>query len=520
MPRLGITAYDLLISCPGDVSKYVDVINKCVENFNKTLGVANNSQIATKHWSTDSYPQSGDKPQELLNKQFVRDCDAAVAIFWTRFGTPTDKYGSGTEEEIEEMLTSGKQVFMYFIEEPVNPSNIDMEQYKKVNEFREKYKERAIYATIQNDNELYRKFSNDLTMHFSPSMMGEPVIPEKKLKPVLKIYDDSFSEVTPIKHTCLSKSKLIFDKKQKIINKIESLDKELFKEQAIIKPKEDDKNIPLDYGIDVSKLMKINYEFFGEPIDVEIPEKWKEKINEFAQENFISINKQFWDIGNFKKRTSTMYGNKEIIFEGTNEEKQRYSNLEDLYWDIKDYNAYNALFSYIDSQNLVSLILTNEGNTYDEDIDVKLFVEKGSISRVGSFMIPEMNIIEDVLKMDLLKFIYIPTVSEAIDEYTGYPVQIPSLDFNPSSVLEKLSVKEKYPYNKSEYKNMLETLFCYKVYEKKDVEVVIFHVEYLKHNTSMAFPSVLVFENVPEVIEYEITSKHTSEIIKGKITLE
>ena len=34
----------------------------------------------------------------------MRDCDAAVAIFWTKFGTPTDKYGSGTEEEIEEML--------------------------------------------------------------------------------------------------------------------------------------------------------------------------------------------------------------------------------------------------------------------------------------------------------------------------------------------------------------------------------------------------------------------------------
>lgn len=35
---------------------------------------------------------------------------AAVAIFWTKFGTPTDKYGSGTEEEIEEMLSSNKQV--------------------------------------------------------------------------------------------------------------------------------------------------------------------------------------------------------------------------------------------------------------------------------------------------------------------------------------------------------------------------------------------------------------------------
>ena len=96
MPRVGITAYDLLISCPGDVNGFIDIIRECVDNFNRVYGNINNMEIATKHWSTDSYPQSGDKPQELLNKQFVRECDAAVAIFWTKFGTPTDKYGSGT----------------------------------------------------------------------------------------------------------------------------------------------------------------------------------------------------------------------------------------------------------------------------------------------------------------------------------------------------------------------------------------------------------------------------------------
>ena len=104
----------------------------------------NNIQVSIKHWSTDSFPESGDKPQELLNKQIVRECDAAVAIFWTRFGTATDNYGSGTEE-IEEMLSADKQVFMYFLEAPVIPSNIDIEQYEKVQEFKERYKDRGIF---------------------------------------------------------------------------------------------------------------------------------------------------------------------------------------------------------------------------------------------------------------------------------------------------------------------------------------------------------------------------------------
>ena len=114
MPRIGITAYDLLISCPSDVVDYLEILKESVESFNRTFGAINNIEVVTKHWSTDSYPETGDKPQELLNKQFVRECDAAVALFWTRFGTPTDKYGSGTEEEIEEMLSTGKQVFIYF----------------------------------------------------------------------------------------------------------------------------------------------------------------------------------------------------------------------------------------------------------------------------------------------------------------------------------------------------------------------------------------------------------------------
>lgn len=42
MPRTGITAYDLLISCPGDVLQYAEIVKECVESFNHTLGCINN----------------------------------------------------------------------------------------------------------------------------------------------------------------------------------------------------------------------------------------------------------------------------------------------------------------------------------------------------------------------------------------------------------------------------------------------------------------------------------------------
>ncbi|WP_209300592.1 hypothetical protein [Lentibacillus salicampi] len=161
-----VTQYELLISCPSDVSDELDIIKETVEDFNRMYGAANNASITTKHWSKDSYPQSGGKPQELLNNQFVRDCDAAVAVFWTRFGTPTDKYGSGTEEEIEELINSNKQVFLYFSDRQINPSSINNSQYEKVQTFRKKYGDKSIYATYSDLDQFKKIFLNHLSLHF------------------------------------------------------------------------------------------------------------------------------------------------------------------------------------------------------------------------------------------------------------------------------------------------------------------------------------------------------------------
>lgn len=113
-----VTLYNLLISCPGDVKNEISLIKSAIEEFNELYSGPLGITIQPRYQSKSSYAQSGGKPQVLLNEQFVKKCDAAIAIFWTRFGSPTDEYGSGTEEEIEIMLQTGKQVFMYFSDKP------------------------------------------------------------------------------------------------------------------------------------------------------------------------------------------------------------------------------------------------------------------------------------------------------------------------------------------------------------------------------------------------------------------
>ena len=81
----------------------------------------------------------------------------------------------------------------------------------------------------------------------------------------------------------------------------------------------------------------------------------------------------------------------------------------------------------------------------------------------------------------------------------------------------RTSVQDEYKKHKDQFENELERIFCYQHYVKEECDILTFHIGYLKHNTAIAFPSALVFRNVPDEIEYEISSKFVPNVIKGKI---
>lgn len=519
MPRKGITAYDLLISCPGDVSEYIDVIRECIENFNRYIGQLNNAEIVAKHWTTDSYPQSGDKPQELLNKQFVRDCDAAVAIFWTRFGTPTDKYGSGTEEEIEEMFAENKQVFMYFLDSPIEPSKIDHEQHQKVLAFRDKCKDKGIYSTISNKDDFKTLFSNHITMHFLPLISNTTPIINTSKSPNLEISCVSNGEIIDffgVNHTNLLESPLLNKKKREITNTINTLS------NSILPAREKSLEIDMPEVDTIQKLLTPNINTTT-ITEADFPSARRNTIIEFAQNNNIEISNDFWNVGNLSKSLSVLsplYGN-QPSYSGTDAEKERYESLEKLYWDIKEYNEYYSFFSKIDSMDLTELAISNKGTSFDEDIAVKLILPKNCLMTINELPIPEINIIEHLNELDFVGNIFKIEESSKVDSYSDYPVKqhIPS-DMIPMNPLFQPSASEEYKTNKLRHQYALEQVFCYKLFKTKDHDILTFHISYLKHNTTMTFPSVLLLKQIPEYVEYEITSKHIAEIIKGKIQFD
>ncbi len=165
------------------------MLEKEVLHFNNFFGRSNNIIVRTRHWSKDSYSEFGNPPQELLNKQIVDSSDLALGVFWTRFGTPTENYGSGTEEEIERMLAMGKQVFLYFLDKPVCPSQINQEQYKKIQTFMNKHKNEGIFFSVPDEKTLANKFRENLELYFDSIIRGAEFKKNSGKKEILWVDD-------------------------------------------------------------------------------------------------------------------------------------------------------------------------------------------------------------------------------------------------------------------------------------------------------------------------------------------
>lgn len=525
MARTGVTVYDLLLSCPGDVIDLIEIVKECVEGFNRLYGEVNNVKIELKHWSTDSYPQSGGSAQDLLNKQFIHKCDACIALLGNRFGSPTDRYESGTEEEIEDMLEAGKQVFMYFIERAINPSDIDLEQLGKVRKFKEKYSKdsKGIYCIVKNDDEFKTRLLNDLGLHFLNLIVKPQNLIETKYLPKLDLIIEG--DVKKENHTDLSNCNLVFEKEKSIKEKIEAI-------KLINVLNEEVKNIYVEEGeeveegeVEISKQIKHNFNFSNltkimniNQREAEISEFMKQGIIEYCDKKQIFLSDEFWCLGNLKIKemsTITLSGYSSSL-DGTEEEKKKYKLIKELYVDIRGYNNYIKLFSTIDSYSYLSCYIKNSGTTFDEDIDVKIKIPKECLIKNDEIPVPDIECIEYLNESNFIEIIFSAAQKEKIEKYAYYRIINYTPPQLPHQFLFEQSESKKYEYEKEKYMNDIQRVFCYQYYEDEHNDIIKFNLKYLKQNNSMYLPSILFFKKQPEYIEYEITSKYYPEIIIGK----
>jgi hypothetical protein len=129
------TVLSVMIASPGDVTEERNLIRDIIHEWNDINSKATECVLLPVGWETHSAPDLGRRAQEIINKS-VEHCDLLVGVFWTRLGTPTGDFESGTVEEIKRHISEGKPAMVYFSTAPVAPQSLDPNQYAALGEFR------------------------------------------------------------------------------------------------------------------------------------------------------------------------------------------------------------------------------------------------------------------------------------------------------------------------------------------------------------------------------------------------
>jgi hypothetical protein len=159
MPRQSIN-YDILIASPSDTSAERDVISRCIRDWS-SAHAQTGIHCRDVRWELDAIPAYGGRSQDELNKQLVDSSDVLIGVFKARIGTPTGVTSSGTIEEIDRFVASGKPVMLYFCSGPI-PSDHDEEQWRLLKGYKSLISGKAFYRLFKDEDDLRQQISHNL----------------------------------------------------------------------------------------------------------------------------------------------------------------------------------------------------------------------------------------------------------------------------------------------------------------------------------------------------------------------
>ena len=187
------TIFTVFLASPSDVEEERSRVEKVIDELNATWSRNLNVRLELVKWESHAVPGFGTDAQEVINKQMPNDYDLFIGIMWYRFGTPTNRAGSGTEEEFRQAKVryesdeNSVQMMMYFKDAPppIAISELDPTQLASVMEFRHSLKnEGGLIWTFKTADE----FETQTRLHLSryiqqwASKTGVSIaIPEKQL---------------------------------------------------------------------------------------------------------------------------------------------------------------------------------------------------------------------------------------------------------------------------------------------------------------------------------------------------
>lgn len=178
--------FKVFVASPGDVSTERNVIPKVVAEINLIISaIAPEKGILLDliRWETHVHPGLGADAQDVVNQQ-LPDYDIFIGIMWKRFGTPTSRAGSGTEEEYLRAYEKWKQdnkfpVLFYFSQKEIMipNSSAELEQLQKVVKFKEDLINKGLIWEYNNPEEFGDILRPHLVMTLSKLLSDNNAMP-------------------------------------------------------------------------------------------------------------------------------------------------------------------------------------------------------------------------------------------------------------------------------------------------------------------------------------------------------
>lgn len=167
------TIVNVMIASPSDVPQERQIARGVIVEWNTIHAKDRRTVLMPIGWETHSFPDTGDRPQAIINGQLLKDADLLVVVFWTRIGSPSGVAQSGTVEEIEEHLRAGKPAMIYFSSAPVRPDSIDNDQYAALKAFKETLRSKGLYEEYEDLSDFKGKFTRQLAQKIISHFPGD-----------------------------------------------------------------------------------------------------------------------------------------------------------------------------------------------------------------------------------------------------------------------------------------------------------------------------------------------------------
>ena len=160
----------VFVASPSDMAQEREKLEEVIDELNTSWSQHLGITLDLVRWETHGVPGVGDDPQDALNKSLPDNIEIFVGLMWGRYGTATGRAGSGTEEEFGRALARYRadpnsiRIMFYFKDAPIAPSEIDLDQLSRVQNFKSSLGEKGILYWPFNSLD---EFERQLRMHLT-----------------------------------------------------------------------------------------------------------------------------------------------------------------------------------------------------------------------------------------------------------------------------------------------------------------------------------------------------------------